>query len=64
MTSDCLRHAFFSSVLSHVELMSSTTTYQLVLAVYDDLFLLVRLFAVSGEWLVYGITKSRVFQLK
>ena len=52
------------SVLSHVDLTSSTTTYLLGLAVYDVLFLVARLFAVNGEWLVYGITRSRVFQLK
>nr|KAG5691433.1 hypothetical protein BaRGS_016349 [Batillaria attramentaria] len=53
------------SVLSHVDMRSSpTSTYLLVLAVYDNLFLVARLLAVSGEWLVYGITRSRVFQLK
>ena len=51
-------------MLSHVDLTSSTTTHLLVLAVYDALFLVCRVFAVNGEWLVYGITNSRVFQLK
>jgi hypothetical protein len=64
MTSSIFVNVFYYSVLSDVKLRQPMTIYLLVLSGYDALHLLARLFAVHGEWLIYGLTKSTLFQLK